>query len=55
MNDFGYETYWASSEIGYDFWIAKGGPWVRCLDSAPMDVTRWMISPATMPLTTAGY
>lgn len=25
MNDFGYETYWASSEIGYDFWIAKGG------------------------------
>lgn len=25
MNDFGYETYWASSEIGYDYWIAKGG------------------------------
>ena len=25
MNDFGAETYWASSEIGYDFWIAKGG------------------------------
>lgn len=24
MNDFGYETYWASSEIGYDYWIAKG-------------------------------
>lgn len=24
MNDFGEETYWASSEIGYDFWIAKG-------------------------------
>ena len=25
MNDFGAETYWASSEIGNDFWIAKGG------------------------------
>ena len=25
MNDFGYETYWASSEIGYDYWIARGG------------------------------
>jgi len=25
MNDFGYETYWASSEIGYDYWIAQGG------------------------------
>lgn len=25
MNDFGYDTYWASSEIGYDYWIAKGG------------------------------
>lgn len=25
MNDFGYETYWASSEIGYDYWIATGG------------------------------
>ncbi|WP_455609328.1 SusC/RagA family TonB-linked outer membrane protein [Bacteroides rodentium] len=25
MDDFGAETYWASSEIGYDFWIAKGG------------------------------
>ena len=25
MTDFGAETYWASSEIGYDFWIAKGG------------------------------
>lgn len=24
MNDFGAETYWASSEIGNDFWIAKG-------------------------------
>ena len=25
MDDFGAETYWASSEIGNDFWIAKGG------------------------------
>ncbi|MBM6890700.1 TonB-dependent receptor [Bacteroides caecigallinarum] len=25
MNDFGAETYWASSEIGNDFWISKGG------------------------------
>ena len=25
MNDFGFETYWASSEIGHDYWIAKGG------------------------------
>lgn len=25
MNDFGAETYWASSEIGNDFWIARGG------------------------------
>lgn len=25
MDDFGWETYWASSEIGNDFWIAKGG------------------------------
>ena len=25
MNDFGAETYWASSEIGYDFWMAEGG------------------------------
>lgn len=25
MNDFGSESYWASSEIGNDFWIAKGG------------------------------
>ena len=25
MNDFGAETDWASSEIGNDFWIAKGG------------------------------
>lgn len=25
MEDFGAETYWASSEIGYDYWIAKGG------------------------------
>lgn len=25
MNDFGAETYWPSSEIGNDFWIAKGG------------------------------
>jgi len=25
MKDFGEETYWASSEIGNDFWIAKGG------------------------------
>lgn len=25
MNDFGAETRWASSEIGNDFWIAKGG------------------------------
>lgn len=25
MDDFGAETYWASSEIGYDYWIAKGG------------------------------
>ncbi|MGN0066570.1 MAG: SusC/RagA family TonB-linked outer membrane protein [Bacteroides sp.] len=25
MDDFGAETYWASSEIGNDFWIARGG------------------------------
>ena len=25
MDDFGAETYWASSEIGYDYWIAVGG------------------------------
>ena len=25
MNDFGAETGWASTEIGNDFWIAKGG------------------------------
>ena len=25
MDDFGAETYWASSEIGYDYWIARGG------------------------------
>lgn len=25
MNDFGSDSYWASSEIGNDFWIAKGG------------------------------
>lgn len=25
MDDFGAYTYWASSEIGNDFWIAKGG------------------------------
>ena len=25
MEDFGAETYWASSEIGYDYWIAVGG------------------------------
>ncbi len=25
MEDFGAETYWASSEIGNDFWISKGG------------------------------
>lgn len=25
MNDFGAETYWASSEIGNDYWIAVGG------------------------------
>jgi TonB-linked SusC/RagA family outer membrane protein len=25
MNDFGAETGWASTEIGTDFWIAKGG------------------------------
>lgn len=25
MNDFGEDSYWASSEIGYDYWIAKGG------------------------------
>lgn len=25
MNDFGSESYWASSEIGYDYWIAVGG------------------------------
>lgn len=25
MNDFGYATAWASTEIGYDYWIAKGG------------------------------
>ncbi|NDV95901.1 TonB-dependent receptor [Dysgonomonas sp. 521] len=25
MNDFGSYTYWASSEIGNDFWVSKGG------------------------------
>lgn len=25
MDDFGAETYWASSEIGYDYWVAVGG------------------------------
>jgi len=25
MNDFGAESYWASSEIGNDYWIAVGG------------------------------
>ena len=25
MNDFGWATAWASTEIGYDYWIAKGG------------------------------
>ncbi|MCI1647204.1 MAG: TonB-dependent receptor [Bacteroides sp.] len=25
MEDFGKDSYWASSEIGYDFWISKGG------------------------------
>lgn len=25
MNDYGYETYWASSQIGYDYWIGVGG------------------------------
>lgn len=25
MNDFGFPTSWASTEIGYDYWIAKGG------------------------------
>ncbi|MEL5893803.1 TonB-dependent receptor [Bacteroides sp. GD17] len=25
MNDFGQATEWASTEIGYDYWIAKGG------------------------------
>jgi TonB-linked SusC/RagA family outer membrane protein len=25
MDDFGAESYWGSSEIGNDFWIAKGG------------------------------
>lgn len=25
MEDFGSETYWASSQIGYDYWISVGG------------------------------
>lgn len=25
MNDFGAESNWASTEIGYDYWISKGG------------------------------
>lgn len=25
MEDFGFATEWASTEIGYDYWIAKGG------------------------------
>ena len=25
MSDFGFGSYWASTEVGFDYWIAKGG------------------------------
>lgn len=25
MSDFGFDSYWASTEVGFDYWIAKGG------------------------------